>query len=64
MPKMMLLGDAKRPKVADAVIEAMFASFRRHYGHRNLHSDVIHGCHRADEGRIVACLFTKSQLEG
>jgi hypothetical protein len=26
MPKMMLLGDAKRPKVADAVIEAFYCA--------------------------------------
>src|SRR6266853_992977 len=41
----------------------MFASFWRHHGHSapNLTSST---CSRSDEGRIVAFMFTKSQLEG
>jgi hypothetical protein len=42
----------------------IFASFWRHHGHRTPQSDVIHVCNRSDEGHIVACTFTKSQLEG
>ena len=42
----------------------MFASFWRHSRHRNPQPDVIHERNRFHESRIVAFMFTKSQLEG
>jgi hypothetical protein len=41
----------------------MFASFWRYHGHRTPQSDVIRVRNRSDEGRIVACMFTKNQVE-
>jgi hypothetical protein len=38
----------------------MFASFWRYHGHRNPQSDIIRVRNRSDEGRIVACMFTKN----
>src|SRR5262249_62227436 len=42
----------------------MFASFWHHSRHRNPQHDVIHERHHSHESRIVAFMFTKSQLEG
>src|SRR5262249_17952573 len=41
----------------------MFASFWRYHGHHNPQSDVLGVRNRSGESRIVACMFTKGQVE-
>ena len=57
-------GEVLMKQAEERIGTEMFASFWRHNGHRNPQPDVIHVRNRSHEGRIVAFMFTKSQLEG
>jgi hypothetical protein len=57
-------GEVLMKQAEERIGTEMFASFWRHSRHRNPQPDVIHERNRFHESRMVAFMFTKSQLEG
>ena len=57
-------GEVLMKQAEERIGTEMFASFWRHSRHRNPQPAVIHERNRFQESRIVAFMFTKSQLEG
>src|SRR5262249_25901305 len=58
------VGEVLVQQAEERIGTEMFASFWHHSRHRNPQHDVIHERHHSHESRIVAFMFTKSQLEG